>query len=233
MNPTPKKPSILNIPLKRWFPANLETLLVVLLLLAAVVSRFYDLGAMTITFDEVNHVTPSDSLYLGNGYQNDPMSHGPIQFHMMALSYALFGDNDFTTRIPAAIFSVATIVLALFAFRRYLGRTGALLAGFLFLISPFMLFYGRYARNEAYIVVWGLLTLYTILRHLERGETWSLFLFTAINALHFTDKTTAYMFAAEEFLFLAAYFVDRMARREWPQPRRRMLFVIGLMLALV
>jgi predicted membrane-bound mannosyltransferase/sugar lactone lactonase YvrE len=233
MMPTPEKPSILNTPLKRWFPANLETLLAVLLLLAAVVSRFYNLGAMTITFDEVNHVTPSDSLYSGNGYQYDPMSHGPLQMHMIALSYALFGDNDFTTRIPAATLSVVSIVLALFAFRRYLGRTGALMAGLLFLISPFILFYGRYARNEAYIVVWGLLTLYAILRHLERGETWSLFLFTAVNALHFADKATSYIFAAEEFLFLAAYFVDRMARREWPQSKRRTSFLIGLMLAMV
>ena len=78
---------------------------------------------------------------------------------MIALSYALFGDNDFTTRIPAALLSVVSIGLAMLAFRRYLGRTGAILAGLMFLISPIMLFYGRYARNEAYIIVWGLLTL--------------------------------------------------------------------------
>jgi uncharacterized protein (TIGR03663 family) len=233
MDPTTKKASILDAPLKRWFPANLETLLVVLLLLAAVVSRFYNLGAMTITFDEVNHVTPSDSLYLGKGYQYDPMSHGPLQFHMIGLSYALFGDNDFTTRIPAALLSVTTIVLALFAFKRYLGRTGALIAGFLFLISPYMLFYGRYARNEAYIVVWGLLTLYAMLRYLERGEAWVLFLFTAANAIHFTDKTTSYMYAGQEFLFLAAYFVERISRREWPLANRRKSFFLGLILAVI
>ena len=209
----------------------METLLVVLLLLAAIVSRFYDLGARAMSHDEINHVVPTFSLYSGNGYQYDPMSHGPLQYHMMGLSYALFGDTDFTTRIPAALFSVATIALAMLAFRRYLGRTGAILAGLLFLISPIMLFYGRYARNEAYIVVWGLLTLYTTLRYLEHGKTWTLFLFTAVNALHFTDKATAYMFAGELFIFLAAYFVDRMARREWPQANRRASFLLGLVLA--
>src|SRR5512144_372277 len=125
--------SKLDIPLKRWFPANLETLLIVLLLLAAVVSRFYDLGVRTVSHDEVNHVTPAYSLYTGSGYQYDPLSHGPLQFHMMALSYGLFGDNDFTTRIPAAVFSVAAITIAVFAFRRYLGRVGAIVAGLLFL----------------------------------------------------------------------------------------------------
>jgi predicted membrane-bound mannosyltransferase/sugar lactone lactonase YvrE len=232
MMPTTENQSILDIPLKRWFPANLETLIVILLLLAAIVSRFSGLGDRAVSHDEVNHVVPSYSLYTGNGYQYDPMSHGPLQFHMIALSYALFGDNDFTTRIPAAVLSVVSIGLAMLAFRRYLGRTGAILAGVMFLISPIMLFYGRYARNEAYIVVWGLLTLYATLRYLESGKAWALFLFTAANALHFTDKATAYMFAGEMFLFLLAYFVDRMARREWPDVKRRSSFLLSLILAI-
>jgi uncharacterized protein (TIGR03663 family) len=230
MRPTTEKSSLLDTPVKRWFPATLESLLVILLLLALVISRFYELGARTMSHDEINHVVPSFSLYSGNGYQYDPMSHGPLQFHMLALSYALFGDNDFTTRIPAALFSITTAAFAMLAFRRYLGRTGAIIAGLLFLISPIMLFYGRYARNEAYIVVWGLLLLYATLRYLEEGKTRTLFLFTAVNALHFTDKATAYMFAGELFIFLAGLFVDRMARRVWPEPRRRNLFLLGLLL---
>ena len=233
MMPNPEKPSLLDTPLRRWFPLNVETLLVVLLAAAAVVSRFYDLGARTMSHDEINHVVPSFSLYTGNGYKVDPMSHGPLQFHMMALSYALFGDNDFTTRLPAAVLSIAAFGVAIFAFRRYLGRTGALVAGALIIISPLMLYYGRYARNEAYIVLWGILTIYSILRYLERGEAWALFLFTAVNALHFTDKATSYMFAAEEFLFLAAYFVDRVSRREWQPGRRRVFFLLGLTLTVV
>ncbi|HEY5269396.1 MAG TPA: glycosyltransferase family 39 protein, partial [Anaerolineales bacterium] len=231
--PTPEKPSLLDIPLKRWFPLNVETLLVVLLLAVAVVSRFYDLGARTMSHDEINHVIPSFSLYSGNGYKYDPMSHGPLQFHMLALSYALFGDNDFTTRIPAAVLSISALLVALFAFRRYLGRTGALVAGALIIISPLMLFYARYARNESYIVLWGILTIYAILRYLERGEAWALFLFTAVNMLHFTDKATSYIFAAEELLFLAAYFVDRVSRREWQPGRRRTFFLLGLALTVV
>ena len=233
MMPTREKPSLLDTPLKRWFPLNVETLLVVLLLAVAVVSRFYDLGARTMSHDEINHVVPTFSLYSGNGYKYDPMSHGPFQYHMMALSYALFGDNDFTTRIPAAVLSIAAFLVVVFAFRRYLGRTGALVAGALIIISPLMLFYARYARNESYIVLWGILTIYAILRYLERGEAWALFLFTAVNALHFTDKATSYMFAAEEFLFLAAYFVDRVSRREWQSGRRRAFFLLGLALTVV
>lgn len=233
MIPTFEKPSLLDTPLKRWFPLTLETLLIVLLVAAALVSRFYDLGARAMSHDEINHVVMSFGLYSGTGYQYDPMMHGPLQFHMIALSYALFGDNDFTSRIPAAVLSIAAILVALFAFRRYLGRVGALVAGALIIISPLMLYYARYARNESYIVLWGILTIYAILRYLERGETWVLFLFTAVNMLHFTDKATAYMFAAEEFLFLAAYFVDHISRRTWSSARRRSFFLLGLALTVV
>lgn len=233
MIPNPEQTTRLDAPLKKWLPANYETLLVVLILIAAVVSRFYDLGARAMSHDEINHVVPTYSLYTGRGYVFDPMSHGPLQFHLIALSYALFGDNDFTTRIPAALFGVGTIAVGLLLFRRYLGRAGALVAGLLLLISPFMLFYARYARNEIFIVMWAMLLIYSVLRYLERGETWTLYLFVIANALHFTDKATAYMFAGGIFIFLFFYFVDRVARRAWSARGLRAVFLSGLAAAIV
>ncbi len=231
--PAERRPALLDTPLKRWIPFNLETLTIAVIFLAAVVSRFYDLGARAISHDEVNHVVPAYGFYQNGNYYYDPLSHGPLQFHMMALSYFLFGDNDFTSRIPAATFSVATVLAGMLLFRRYFGRAGAIAVGVMLLISPFMLYYGRYARNEVYIVMWGLLTLYAILRYLEKGERWALFLFTAANAFHFVDKATSYIFAAMELIFLAVYLLDRLTRREWPRPRWRQAFIILLSLAIL
>ena len=89
---------------------------------------------------------------------------------MIAASYFLFGDSDFSSRLPHALFGIAVVLFALFGWRRYLGRTGAMLAGLFFMISPYMLFYSRYARNEIFIVFWGLVMLWTFLRYLEGGE---------------------------------------------------------------
>jgi uncharacterized protein (TIGR03663 family) len=191
---------------------TVETVLIGLILILAVVSRFMGLGDRAASHDEVNHFVPSYELSQGKGYAYDPLSHGPFQFHSIALSFFLFGANDATARIPAALFSVATVAIGMLAFRRYLGRAGALAAGVLFLISPYMLFYGRYARNEAFIVVWAMVALYAILRYLERGETWVLVLYATINAFHFVDKATAYIFAAEQALFLGVYLISRLIR---------------------
>ncbi len=207
---------------------TLENLLALVILCLAIFSRFDQLGARAMSHDEINHVVPAYDFSQGGDYHYDPMTHGPLQFHLLALSYFLLGDSDFTSRLPAACFSVLTVGIALFAFRRYLGRVGALSAGVLLLISPYMLFYGRYARNEAFIVVWGLLILYAILWYLETGRRGALVLFTLANALHFTDKATAYIFAAEQLVFLALYFLYQVGRRTGCDPRRYQPFWMAL-----
>src|SRR5512142_2763638 len=111
-----------------------EIVIFVGIMILAVISRFYNLGVRVMSHDESLHTYFSWLLYKGDGYQHNPMMHGPLQFHLIALSYFLFGANDFTARIPAALFNIATIALA-WRWRRYLGRTGGLVAGFLMLIS--------------------------------------------------------------------------------------------------
>ncbi len=221
--------SWLDRPVFRSFPGfRVETLIVTVILILAVFSRFYILGNRVMSHDEVNHVVPSWELYQGQGYRHDPITHGPVQFHLVALSYFLFGDNDFTSRIPAALFSIATVAFVMFAFRRYLGRAGALIAGFLFLISPYMLFYGRYTRNEVFVALYGVITLYAVLRYLQKGENWTLYLLTAATALHFATKETSYIYAAQLLLFLAFLFMVRVARGGWSGEKPRTSFILLL-----
>ncbi len=198
--------------LSRW---DVEKILVTLILLAAVVSRFYNVGVRVMSHDEVNHVVPSYSLYQGDGYRVDPVTHGPLQFHLIALSFFLLGDSDFSARVPAALFSVAAVAFVLFGFRRYLGRTGALIAGFLFLISPYLLFYGRYTRNEGIIELLMVVMIYGVLRYLDRGDMTGLVLLTLATALHFTSKETAYIYTGEMLLFLGGLFAWNVSRLHW------------------
>jgi uncharacterized protein (TIGR03663 family) len=145
-------------------------LILALILITTALSRFILLGERVMSHDEVNHVVPAYTFYQGGGYRYDPITHGPLQFHLIALSYTLFGDSDFTARIPDALFGIAVVAFALLAFKRYLGRVGALVAGLLFTISPYISYYSRYTRNEIYIVFWGMALLWGVLRYLEYGR---------------------------------------------------------------
>src|SRR5690606_26034096 len=116
-----------------------------------------------------SHVYYSWLLYRGQGYSHDPVTHGPLQFHLVALAYFLFVDNDLTARIPAVLFSIATVAFV-WNYRRYLGKAGALVAMLLMTISPYMLYYGRYVRNEAFVGLYGVVMLWSILRYQETGR---------------------------------------------------------------
>ncbi len=232
--PASQKPSWLDHSLIPALPKiKLEHFLVTLIILLTVVSRFYIVGARVMSHDEVNHVVPSYDLYLGKGYSHDPVTHGPLQFHLLAASYFLFGDSDFSSRVPAALFSIATVVFVLFAFRRYLGRTGALLAGLFFMISPYMLFYGRYTRNESFIGLFTVVLLYAVLCYLEKGGKGTLFLYTAVLGLYFCTKETSFIFTAEMLIFLALVFLKDVTQKEWKNPVKRDLFILLVMVALL
>ncbi len=103
--------SWLEKPIFKFLPAlKIETVLIVVLILLAFTSRLTGLGERVMSHDEVNHVVPSWNLSEGKVYQHDPVTHGPLQFHLIALSYFLLGDTDFTSRLPHALFNVATII---------------------------------------------------------------------------------------------------------------------------
>jgi len=206
---------------------------IVVLIGLTLFSRFYILGERVMSHDEVNHVVPSYDLSIGKGYRHDPVTHGPVQFHLVALSYFLFGANDFTSRIPAALYSVATVLFVTFGFRRYLGKIGSLIGGYLFLISPYLLFYGRYTRNEAFVALYAVLTLFAVLRYLEKGERKMLYLLTAVTALQFATKETAYIYTAQLLIFLAFLFMEHIGKARWDNQRARQLFMTLLSTALI
>jgi predicted membrane-bound mannosyltransferase/DNA-binding beta-propeller fold protein YncE len=191
-----------------------EIALFAIVILIAIVTRFYDLESRVMSHDESLHTYFSWLHYRGQGYQHSPMMHGPFQFHLLPITYFLFGVSDFTSRVPAALFSIATVWMVWY-WRRYLGKTGALIAAFLMVISPYMLYYGRYVRNESYAGFAGVLMLYAILRYLENGNKRYLYLVTLALVLHFTAKETAFIYAAQALLFLAIFFIAKVTRNTW------------------
>jgi len=230
------KPVVDAFPLFSW-----EKLILTVIIILAILSRFILIGARVMSHDEINHVTPAYSLYQGNGYSHNPVTHGPFQFHMLALSYFMFGDSDFSSRIPAAAFSLAAVIFVLFAFRRYLGRVGALMGGLFFLVSPYILFYGRYTRNEAFIELFAALTFYAFYHYYEKRDNRSLYILAVTTALQFTTKEVAYFYCAQLLLFCGFLFLRDLWKMPWKNTKERanaatyflsgVLFILGALLA--
>jgi uncharacterized protein (TIGR03663 family) len=225
-------PGWLNRSLNRsWrLDASLAALAVIIALGA--VTRFANLGTRVMSHDETTHVYFSWLYEQGRGYSHDPLSHGPLQFHLLAMSYFLFGDNDASARAPAAIAGVLALI-AVWSFRRWVGRRGAVLTAALLFASPYMLYYARYARNEAFVVVEGLVMFYAVFRYFEVRQARYLYILAAALTLHASTKETFFIYAAQLLVFLFVLLVIDLVRRSWDNRRHFFLFLFGIAVALL
>src|SRR5262245_16623705 len=153
-----------------------EKLAYVVMFALAVLSRFWDLGLRVMSHDESLHTRYSWGLFRGDGFSHTPLMHGPVLFHMVALSYLLFGDNDFTARIYPALLGILLVMFPIFL-RKWLGKLGALTASFLFLISPMILYYSRYIREDIPALTGAMMMVLAIWKYVEdRQYKWLLWL---------------------------------------------------------
>lgn len=223
----------LDTPLSTLFALNWEIVLYVALFALAVITRFYGLGARVMSHDESLHTLYSWNLYAGKGYQHDPLMHGPFLFHINALIYFLFGDNDFTARTSTALFGIALVVLP-YWFRPWLGRVGALAASAMILISPGLLYYSRYIRNEAFIAVWTVLMILAFFQYMRsRASRW-LYIGAAAIALMLATKEVAFIhgFIGVTFI-LVAWMWESLPKRRRQLVNFSLLGLIALLILAV
>ncbi len=146
-------------------------------------------------YDESLHLHYSWSLAVGEGYSHSPWMHGPFQVHLAALAFKLFSDSDFVGRLPYAVFGAILVALPYF-FRSYIGRGGALIAAVLLTLSPSVLYLSRLGRNEILMAVWAVAILILLWRYMNEGKSRYLYLLSAVLALAFASKETAYFLVA-------------------------------------
>ncbi|HIE38579.1 MAG TPA: TIGR03663 family protein, partial [Anaerolineae bacterium] len=219
--------SWLDRPILKGVGLSWEQGLYILLLLLCLVSRLWMLGYRVQSHDESLHTQHSWYLYVGRGYQHNPMMHGPFLFHVTALSYFLFGDSDFTARLPVAL--MGTLLVAFpYLLRRHLGRVGALMASTLLLISPSIMYYSRYIRMDIPAVLWALTVIWAIFRYLEEGRDRHLYVLAGALSLLYATKEVAPIYTMIIALFLAGLFVVRALMQPWGRARAEATFVVAL-----
>ncbi|NLE45162.1 MAG: TIGR03663 family protein [Chloroflexi bacterium] len=204
-----------------------EKTLYVLLIVTALITRLYGLGDRVQSHDESIHTRYSWNLYTGRGFAHDPLMHGPYLFHATALSYFLFGDNDFSARVPVALMGVALVAFP-YLLRRWLGRSGALATTFLLLISPAIAYYSRYIRHDIPVALWAMIVWSSIFAYLHDGRSRWLYTMAAGVSLMFATKEVAFIYSAIFGVFLVVLFLNQVLSRRWPVASLNVAFLVLL-----
>lgn len=204
-----------------------EGVIYAILILLALVTRLWALGDRVQSHDESIHALYSWNLYTGRGYQHHPLMHGPSLFHITALSYFIFGDNDFTARLPVALIGVAMVAFP-YLLRRWLGRAGALATSFFILLSPSIAYHSRYIRHDVPLAFLSLIVVLAIFRYLHEGRERSLYLLAAGVSLMFATFEAAFIYNAIFGLFLVGLLFVQVMLQTWAREDLKLPFWIAL-----
>src|SRR5689334_7291867 len=190
---------------------TLEQCLYLALFALALLAHMYALGDGALHHDETHHANYSWRLFQGLGFFHDPLLHGPFLYHINALFFFLFGDNNATARLGPALFGSALVVMP-YLLRRELGRGAALLAALYLLISPAYLYWGRHIRHDMYGVTFELLAFISIVRYASTRRAIWLYVGAAALALMFTNMETFFLYVVIFGSLIALIFLWRVWR---------------------
>jgi len=200
--------NLLERPLSEILQFDLEKSIFLLFIILSLITRLVGIGDRVVSHDESLHTQYSYQYYNGDGYQHAPLMHGPTLFHATAASFWLFGVSDATSRVPVALLGTILVALPYF-FRKWTGKTGAIVASFMLLISPYILYYSRYIRHDIYVIVAAVLTFLSIQLFLRERKDKYLWLLAIGLALMFATMETSFIYVA----IFGSFFVIRLLAR--------------------
>ena len=172
---------------------KIELLISSLLIFLAGFLRFYDLSSRSIHHDESLHGFFSWQFSNGMGFEHNPLMHGVFWFLANGTIFFLFGDNDFTLRVLSAIFGIILVLIPILLLKDKIGFLPSFIMSLLFTISPHLLYFSRFARNDIIIVVWTMGLFVFLWRYLEKRQNSSLYMLVIFLVLGFITKETSYI----------------------------------------
>lgn len=204
---------------RRFSPPTREQLLIWIpfwgVILLGAILRFWALGDKPLHHDESLHayyslglmhnmehwlwcVNPPPQGY--SCYAYTPLLHGPFQFHFIALVYKISqllgapdnGVNTTTVRILAATLGTGIVALPFFL-RDYLGKMGAWLACFLLAVSPSMVYFSRFAREDIYMAFFTLVMVVGVARYVHTHKMRWLVIAAAGFAFSYATKEATFL----------------------------------------
>jgi len=180
--------------------------------LAAAVLRFVGLSDRPMHHDESLDAWFSWRIWRGEPYRYDPVYHGPLRFYLTAGIFQLLGDGEATARYLAALAGTATVALV-GAFRRWIGDVGALVAAALVAISPSVLYFSRFGREDSLMGLLEVALLLVAMSWLTRPSRWHPLAAGALLAAAFATKETTFIVGAVTASYLVALTVAQAWRR--------------------
>lgn len=161
----------------------LPTAIIVLILLLSAFLRLYRINEYIIFLGDEGRdvlvvkriIVDHKFTLLGPITSVGSMYMGPIYYYFMVPFLLLFNFNPVGPAIMVVLFSLATIYLIYYILKKYVSLKSAILASFLYAISPLTIIHGRSSWNPNLVPFFSLLIVLGLLKVVvDRNPKWAL-----------------------------------------------------------
>lgn len=128
--------------------------------------------------------------------------HPPLYYGLTRLAL-IFGESEFTVRLPSVLLGAASVPMLFFLARRWAGERAALFASVLLMLSPLAIWYSREARMYALLGFSYVACLLTFDALLERWTAWRALAFILAHVLAYLTHYFALLVPVVELAYLA------------------------------
>jgi len=178
--------------------------------------RFHGLGDQSLWYDEAVSWTQSHGSILDLFRLTSEDNYPPLHNLLLFVTIHLFGDAEWSLRLPSAILGTLTIPLLYAITARLAGPVAGLSAALILALSGFHVWYSQEARMYALLAFTATLFAWVLLRYLTtpgRARHWPVWL--AATALLYSHVFGSLTLVA---LMAGVWLVYRLAPNRWSQP---------------
>lgn len=165
------------------------------LVLIAGVLRVVKLGDRPMHHDESLDAWFSWRVRNGEEVRYDPVYHGPLRFYLTAALYRVLGEGEAVARLTAAMAGTAAVALV-GTTRRWLGDLGSLAAAAMVAVSPSLVYFSRFGREDSLMALLELGLLLVAVAWLRRPARWHPAAALALLAAAFATKESTFIVLA-------------------------------------
>ncbi len=180
-----------------------------LLLLAAVLLRFYRIDFQSLWIDEINTILQADpnfsfketyTFLVANDVQP------PLYFYVLKIVFKIFGYSSFVLRAFSATLGVAAIYAIYLLGKELLDKRTGLIAATLLCFNYMHIYYSQEARPYFILILFTCLSFYALLKFLKQNNFKNAILYGVFTGLMFYGHPYAlFAFAAQCLMLLFAF----------------------------
>ncbi|MCX7720300.1 MAG: flippase-like domain-containing protein [Dictyoglomus thermophilum] len=177
--------------------------------------RFYKIGVRSIWIDEA--ITAQVSVMGVKDIILNRAStgiHPPLYFILMHFWIKIFGDSEIAIRSLSAIFGILCIFMIYKLASKIFDKLTGLISAFIFAFSPFYVYFGQEARMYPMVTFLILLSLYYLLKGIDKGKNITLITISNILMLY-THIFSAFVVLSENLFVFITNFKNKKVLKKW------------------